>query len=55
MTQPLTLDETIVVDRPLPEVFAYLADFSRIEQWDPGVARACKLTPGAPGVGTRFV
>jgi len=54
MTQPLTLDETIVVDRPLPEVFAYLADFSRIEQWDPGVARACKLTPGAPGVGTGY-
>ncbi len=54
MTQPLILDETITVNRPLPEVFAYLSDFSRIEQWDPAVARASKQSPGAPGVGTEY-
>lgn len=31
------LEETIVVARPLADCFRYLADFSTIEQWDPGV------------------
>lgn len=54
MSQIITLDETIVVDRPLKEVFAYISDFSRIEEWDPGVARGTRLTEGAPGVGSEF-
>tara|TARA_R110001592_G_scaffold363396_2_gene687605 strand:+ start:18941 stop:20377 length:1437 start_codon:yes stop_codon:yes gene_type:complete len=54
MSQIITLDETIVVDRPLKEVFAYISDFSRIEEWDPGVARGTRLTDGAPGVGSEF-
>ncbi len=54
MSQIITLDETIVVDRPLPEVFAYVSEFSRIEEWDPGVARGTRLTDGAPGVGSEF-
>tara|TARA_R110001599_G_scaffold353688_1_gene595353 strand:+ start:34756 stop:36192 length:1437 start_codon:yes stop_codon:yes gene_type:complete len=54
MSQIITLDETIVVDRPLTEVFAYVSEFSRIEEWDPGVARGTRLTDGAPGVGSEF-
>jgi NAD(P)-dependent dehydrogenase (short-subunit alcohol dehydrogenase family) len=54
MSQTVTLDETIVVDRPLAEVFAYVSEFSRIDEWDPGVARGTRLTEGAPGVGTEF-
>ena len=52
MPETLTLDETIHVHRPVHEVFAYVSEFSRIEEWDPAVARAEKLTPGAPGVGS---
>lgn len=52
---PLTLERRITLSRPLHEVYAYLADFSSIEQWDPGVFTAEKATPGAPRVGTRFV
>ena len=54
MSNTLTLDETIEVRRPLHEVFAYVSEFSRIEEWDPAVASAEKLTPGAPRIGTRF-
>ncbi len=54
MNNNLVLDESIEVRRPLHEVFSYVSEFSRIEEWDPSVATAVKLTPGAPRVGTRF-
>jgi NAD(P)-dependent dehydrogenase (short-subunit alcohol dehydrogenase family) len=50
----VTLDETIEVQRPLHEVFAYVSEFSRIEEWDPAVARAFKKTPGATAVGSEY-
>ncbi|CAA0106414.1 Fatty acyl-CoA reductase [Zhongshania aliphaticivorans] len=49
-----TLQEKIVINRPLGECFAYLRDFSTIEQWDPGVYRSRKLSAGAPTVGTEY-
>ncbi len=49
-----TLHEKIVVNRPIEECFAYLKDFSSIEQWDPGVYRARKLTPYGVAVGTEY-
>ncbi len=54
MSQLVTLDEIIEVRRPLNEVFAYISEFSRIEEWDPAVARGHKLTPGAPRVGSEY-
>ncbi len=54
MSDILTLDETIQVERPLNEVFAYVSEFSRIEEWDPAVRRGTKLTEGAPGVGSEY-
>ncbi len=50
----MRLQETIEVDRPIDEAFAYTGDFTHIEQWDPGVATSAKLTPGTPGVGTEY-
>jgi NAD(P)-dependent dehydrogenase (short-subunit alcohol dehydrogenase family) len=50
----ITLDKTIEVTRKLHEAFAYVSEFSRIEQWDPAVARASKLSSGKPGVGSRY-
>jgi len=49
-----TLHEKIVVKRPIEACFAYLKDFSSIEQWDPGVYRSRKLTPGSVEVGTEY-
>jgi carbon monoxide dehydrogenase subunit G len=34
--------------------FAYLADFANIADWDPGVARAKRLTEGPLAAGARF-
>jgi dehydrogenase/reductase SDR family member 12 len=54
MTRTIQLDETIEVQRPLREVFAYISEFSRIEEWDPAVARGVRLTEGPLGVGSQF-
>lgn len=50
----LPLRRQLQLARPLPDVIRYLADFSTIVQWDPGVFSAHKKTPGAPRVGSRF-
>ncbi|MEH6570324.1 MAG: SDR family NAD(P)-dependent oxidoreductase [Halioglobus sp.] len=50
----VTLDESIEVERSITEVFAYVSEFSRIEEWDPAVARGHKLTDGAPGKGSEY-
>ena len=50
----LTLTRQLDLQRPLDEVYAYLADFSSIEQWDPGVCTADKVTPGPVRAGTEF-
>lgn len=48
------LIEVRTVPRSMDEVFAYTADFSNIESWDPGVASSQKVSPGPVGVGTQF-
>lgn len=54
MSNLVTLDETIVVSRPLGEVFAYVSEFNRIDEWDPAVAKGTKTNGGKTGVGTQF-
>lgn len=54
MSKTVTLDETIVVDRPLTQVFAYISHFNRIDEWDPGVAKGTRITDGLPAVGSEF-
>ena len=44
----------IDVRRPIDEVFAYLADFSNTEIWDPGIVSAKKRGKGPIAVGTQF-
>lgn len=36
------------------EAFAYLSDFSRTAEWDPGVVQAERVGAGAMGEGTEF-
>ena len=50
----MKLEEQRRIDRPLDEVFAYVADFSNSAEWDPGVAHARRLDDGPLGVGSRF-
>ena len=44
------------IDLPLPteQAFAYLADFSNTQAWDPGVVSAQRLARGEIGLGSRF-
>jgi carbon monoxide dehydrogenase subunit G len=48
------LEEQITVQRPIGEAFAYTADFSNIEEWDPGVASSRRVGNRPIGPGARF-
>ncbi len=50
----MRLHETRHVERPLEEVFAFTADFSNAEKWDPGVKSSRPVGDGAPGVGSKY-
>ena len=45
----------IEVARPPADAFAYLVDFARVSEWDPGVVESRRLGPPGPTeVGSRF-
>ena len=50
----MRLKEQRTVTRDLKDVFAYAADFSNIEDWDPGVKKSTKVGDAPVEVGTRF-
>jgi hypothetical protein len=45
---------TISSPRPAADVFAYMADFANVADWDPTAAEARPLQEGEPGLGSRF-
>jgi uncharacterized protein YndB with AHSA1/START domain len=45
---------TVVIDRPIAEVFAFLADGTNDSKFSPRVLEIAKATEGPPGVGTVF-
>jgi hypothetical protein len=45
---------TAVIDRPIDEVFAFLAEGTNDPKFSPRVLEIVKTTDGPPGVGTRF-
>ena len=45
---------SLITDRPLEEVFDFLADFSTTAEWDPGVVSAVRVGDGDVGLGSRF-
>ena len=48
-----TIRRTVTVDRPLAEVWEFLADFTTTEEWDPGTVRTTRRS-GDGGVGTVY-
>ncbi len=50
----ISLHEVLDVDRPQGEVFAYVADFANVAEWDPGVTESTRLDDGPLGVGARY-
>lgn len=47
------VERTFSLPRPVTEVFAYFADFTTTEQWDPGTLSTTR-TSGDGGVGTTW-
>ena len=47
-------DTTVVIDRPIEEVFAFLADGENDPKFSPRVLEIAKTTEGPPGVGTVY-
>ncbi|MFQ5961447.1 MAG: SRPBCC family protein [Candidatus Methylomirabilales bacterium] len=52
MSNAFTVKETI--DKPVGEVWAFLADMRHAPKWMTGVEDMRQLTPGSVGLGTRF-
>lgn len=50
----LEFSHTIHLQRPVDEVFAFLADFENLPRWNYYVLQVRKLSPGPLGLGTTF-
>ena len=50
----LEFENTIRVDRPIAEVFAFLADLENIPKWNYYVLEVKKLSDGPIGIGTIY-
>ena len=48
------METTLVVGRPVAEVWAYFEDPANVPEWQGGVAEVRKETDGPVGVGTRL-
>jgi uncharacterized protein YndB with AHSA1/START domain len=47
------VEDSIIIHRPIEEVFAYVADQTNAPQWQPDVLEVRRTTDGPIGVGTR--
>ncbi|MGD0607914.1 MAG: SRPBCC family protein [Streptosporangiaceae bacterium] len=50
----MKVQQSVVVDKPVGDVFAYLADFTTTTEWDPGTVHTV-LRRGDGGVGTLYL
>ena len=46
------MEDSIVINRPLEEVFAYLTDVANWSRWNEAVGNVVQTPPGAMGLGT---
>jgi carbon monoxide dehydrogenase subunit G len=47
------VQQVIMVDRPIEQVFDYISDFTTSSQWDPGTS-VCRQVAGDGGEGTEY-
>ena len=50
----LEFENTILIDRPISEVFAFLADLENLPKWNYYVLEVRKLSDGPIGIGTIY-
>lgn len=48
------LKKSVVIQRPIDEVFAYVSDQSNVSEWQEGVVESAVASDEPPGVGTRY-
>jgi len=48
------MDDLVVINLPLQEVFAYVTDHANDKYWKPFITESRKISTGIIGVGTRF-
>jgi Polyketide cyclase / dehydrase and lipid transport len=49
-----TFENTLTIQKPAEEVFAFLADFENIPMWNYAIEETSKASAGPAGVGTRY-
>jgi len=45
---------TVTIERPIEDVFAFLADFENVPTWNRAIEATTKTSPGPVGVGTVY-
>jgi hypothetical protein len=45
---------TVTINRPPAEVFAFLADLENLPQWNYAIRETQKISPGPPGIGSVY-
>jgi uncharacterized membrane protein len=50
----IKVEDSIVINRPIEEVFAYISDLSNAPEWQTGLLEVRMTTPEPSGVGTRY-
>ncbi len=50
----INFDFSALIDRPMKDVFAFVADPNNMSKWNSAVVSLQQVTPGAVGVGTKF-
>jgi hypothetical protein len=49
-----SFENTVVIQRPVEDVFAFLADFENVPRWNYAIVETRKTSPGPVGVGTTY-
>jgi uncharacterized protein YndB with AHSA1/START domain len=49
-----TFENTVMIRRPIEDVFAFLADFENIPRWNYAIVETRKMSQGPVGVGTIY-
>ncbi len=50
----ISVNDSVVIARPVPEVFAFVADHENLPAWTVGVKESQRLTAGPPASGARY-
>ena len=49
-----SFENTVIIRRPVEDVFAFLADFENVPKWNYAIVETRKVSPGPVGVGTTY-